>query len=138
MKKYPTTRVIGFLIVINAVILIASAGAVHAAEGFVPLSPAPTGSRLGNLYDSTSLSGFVNKIFAAAIAVGAILAVLRLGYAGYLYMMTDMWSTKGKAKEIIGDVVLGILLLLSIYLILRQINPQILNLDVLKSIPKTN
>lgn len=108
------------------------------AQGsFVPLSPAPAGSRLGQLYSSNSLTGFVNGLFTAAIAVGAILAVMRLAFAGYLYMTTDAWGQKGKAKEVIGDVILGLLLLLSIWLILRQINPEILNLDILRNIPKT-
>lgn len=101
---------------------------------FCPLSPAPGGSRLADLYSSESLSSFVNKIFVAALSVGAILAVLRLAFAGYLYMTTDAWGQKGKAKEVIGDVVLGLLLLLSIWLILRQINPQILDLDAFRYI----
>jgi undecaprenyl pyrophosphate phosphatase UppP len=111
---------------------------VAGAQTFVPLAPAPGGTMLGELYGTTSLAGFINKLFTIMIAVGAIVAVLRIAFAGYLYMATDAWHTKGKAKEIIGDVIIGILLLLSIWLILRQINPDLLNLDVLRNIPKTN
>ena len=57
-------------------------------------------------------------------------AVLRLVYAGYLYMGTDMWSSKKHATDVIRDTVLGLLILLAIYLVLYQINPQILNLNV--------
>ncbi len=106
---------------------------IAGAQTFVPLSPAPGGSRLGNLYGSTSLADFFNKVFVAMIAVGAILAVLRLAFAGYLYMTTDAFHQKSHAKQVIGDVILGLLLLLSIYLILRQINPQLLNLDVFRN-----
>jgi hypothetical protein len=59
------------------------------------------------------------------------MAVLRLTYAGYLYMVTDLWTTKGKAVEIIQSTVLGLFLLLAVYLILWQINPQILSLRIL-------
>lgn len=104
---------------------------------FVPLADTSSGP-LRDLYNSSAgggLAGYINGLFKFAIAIGAIVAVLRIAYAGYLYMgQSDMWSTKGKAKEIIGDVILGLLLLLSIYLILEQINPDILNLDALRSI----
>ncbi|MBI5457616.1 hypothetical protein HY971_02740 [Candidatus Kaiserbacteria bacterium] len=108
---------------------------VHAASDFVPLAQTPGGSKLGQLYSSQDFSGFINGLFKFAIAIGAIAAVLRLVYAGYLYMgQSDMWSHKGEAKTIIADVTLGLLLLLSIYLILYQINPDILTLKALRNI----
>lgn len=101
---------------------------------FVPLAPTPENSPLGQIYKSTDLSGFISGLFTAAISIGGILAVLRLSYAGYIYMTKDAWSSKISAKDIIGDTVLGLLLLLSIWLILHQINPNILKLDVLNSL----
>src|SRR3989344_3705742 len=114
---------------------------VHAqagcTNGFCPLAQTPPGSKLGQLYSTPDLAAFINGLFKFGIAIGAILAVLRLAYAGYLYMgQSDMWSSKGRAREVIKDVTLGLLLLLSIYLILFQINPNILKLkalDVLKN-----
>lgn len=109
--------------------------------GFVPLAQTPGGSKLDQLYSdsSGSLSNFINALFKFGIAIGAIIAVLRLAYAGYLYMgQSEMWSSKGKAKEVITDVTVGLLILLSIYLILFQINPDIVKLkalDVIKSAP---
>lgn len=100
---------------------------------FVPLADV-RGSRLEGIYASTDLASFINTLFTFAISVGAILAVLRLGWAGYLYMTTESWGSMSRAKEVIGDVVLGLVLLLSIWLILHQINPDILKLDILKNI----
>jgi hypothetical protein len=125
-----------YIILLNAIIF-GTVGLAHAQNGFVPLAPAPSGTRLGNLYDATSFADFINKLFNAALAVGAIAAVMRLAFAGYLYMTTDAFGQKSHAKSVIGDVILGLLLLLSIWLILRQINPQLLNLDVLKNVPKS-
>lgn len=106
----------------------------HAAD-FVPLAETPGGSKLGQLYTSGNFSDFINGLFKFAIAIGAIVAVLRLAYAGYLYMgQSDMWSHKGEAKKIIGEVTLGLLLLLGIYLILYQVNKDILTLDALRRI----
>jgi len=117
------------------------AAAVYAQEaplcdgkGFCALAVPPPSSKLGQLYGTNSLSGFLSSLFTAAISVGAILAVLRIGYAGYLYMTTDAWGSKTHAKEVIGDVVLGLLLLLGTWLILNQINPQILNLNALQNV----
>jgi hypothetical protein len=105
------------------------------ANGFIPLACVDQSGKLADIYQSPDLSTFINDIFKFAIGIGAIAAVLRLAYAGYLYMgQADMWSSKGKAKEIIGDTTLGLLLLLSIYLILYQINPDIVKLRVFDQI----
>ena len=70
-----------------------------------------------------------------ALSAGAILAVLRLGYAGWLYMgAADMWGSKQHAKDVIMDAVLGLLLLIGIWIVLNQINPNLLNLCVLQSL----
>lgn len=101
---------------------------------FVPLAKT-SGGPVSDLYNTGSLPDFINGLFRFAIIIGAIAAVLRIAYAGYLYMgQSDMWSHKGEAKAILGDVTLGLLLLLSIYIILYQINPDILNLDPLRNI----
>jgi hypothetical protein len=89
---------------------------------------------LQQLFGATDLAGFFNGFFKVAIVVGAMLAVIRLGYAGFVYMTTDSFGAKGDARQIIQDAVLGLLLLLSIWLILYQINPNLLNLDILRSV----
>jgi hypothetical protein len=105
------------------------------ATGFFQLAPTPSG-HLNQIYNTQGdLSTFINGLFKFALSIGAIAAVLRLAYAGYLYMgQADMWSHKGEAKKIIGDVTLGLLILLGIWLILNQINPDILKLNALRNI----
>jgi heme/copper-type cytochrome/quinol oxidase subunit 4 len=126
-------------VVAIAVILALLPFFVHAQAqgtgGFAPLVDLSQSGKLGTLYTSSSLSDFINGLFKFGIAIGAIGAVLRLAYAGYLYMgQSDMWSHKGQAKSIITDVTLGLLLLLGVYLILYQINPDIVNLKALNDI----
>ena len=105
---------------------------------FCPLANVK-GSKLETLYSGTGgLSGFISNIFTVALSAGAIIAVLRLSWAGYLYMTSDSWGDKGHAKEVIGDVVLGLLLLLGIWLILYQINPDILRVDFLGGLKQIN
>ncbi|QQG38023.1 MAG: hypothetical protein HYS26_00505 [Candidatus Kaiserbacteria bacterium] len=105
--------------------------------GFVPLAEFKDTTRLNDLYNTSDLGTFLNRLFFAAIAAGAILAVLRLAWAGFLYMSSDLWSKKEKAREDIRETFLGLFLLLGIWIILNQINPDILKLriDVLRPAP---
>ena len=128
-----------FAAILAAFAGLATAEIVYAANvtnTYVPLADIGSGSsNLSDLYSSNNLADYINKVFTFAIGLGAMAAVLRLAYAGYLYMgQSDMWSHKGQAKTIIGDVTLGLLLLLSIWIILNQINPDILQLNALKNI----
>lgn len=84
--------------------------------------------------DKADLATFVNAMFKAAIGIGAMLAVLQLARAGFLYMGSDMWHKKEQAKHYMSDAVVGLLILMAVWLVLNQINPQLLNLDVLKGI----
>lgn len=108
-----------------AFITLADYSGTNGSIGGVSLSG--SGAFNGNLAD------FFNLLFRSAIVIGAILAVLRLAYAGWMYMGSDVWSSKQRAKDAIWGVVLGLLLLLSVWLILKQINPEILNLNVLRA-----
>jgi hypothetical protein len=91
------------------------------------------GDALSNLFCSQNLSDLLNQVFQLSIVLGGILAMLRIGYAGWLYMgREDMWSSKTHAKEVFRDAIIGLLLLLAIWLILNQINPDILKLQILQ------
>jgi hypothetical protein len=108
-----------------------------ANPGFMSLGSQAPGSQttyLSNIFNpDNTLSAFFSVLFTSAIAIGAILAVMRLGYAGFLYMTSDVWSNKQRATSIIQETVLGLLLLLAVWIILYQINPDILTLDILRS-----
>ena len=64
-------------------------------------------------------------------SVGAVLAMFRIAYAGWLYMGSDIWSNKKKAIEIFQNAIIGLLLLLGVYLILYQIDRRILLLRIM-------
>jgi threonine/homoserine/homoserine lactone efflux protein len=92
------------------------------------------GDALSQLFCSVDLTTMLNSVFQLSITLGGVLAMLRIGYAGYLYMgREDMWSTKQHAKEVFRDAIIGLLILLAIWLILNQINPDILKLQFLQS-----
>ncbi len=109
---------------------------VLAQTGFVPLTKDADFAKIFGLSGASmgrngnDLGSFINGAFKISLSIGAILAVLRIAWAGWIYMSSDMSGEKSHAKEILGDVVIGLLLLLGAYLILYQINPQILNLNI--------
>lgn len=117
-------------------ILLLNPTPAHAADcpkgagGFVPLECFQDSAKLRDAYQTDQLGPFLQKLFVGAISLGAILAVLRLAWAGFMYMGSDMWGKKEHAKEIIRDTLLGLFLLLAIWLILNQINPEILKLKI--------
>ena len=134
-RRYLRIVIILFACTLPAAALAQNTDCTPGANGFVPLACVEQSPRLAGLYSSGDLASFVQKLFTFALVVGAIGGVLRLAYAGYLYMgQSDMWSHKGEARKIIGDVTLGLLLLLAIWLILYQINPDILSLRALQNI----
>ena len=101
------------------------------STAFCPLADVSGSLKLRELYNSdTDLVGYINSLFKVAISLGAIIAVIRLAIGGFMYMGGEMWRTKEAAKIIFKDVFLGLFLLLSIWIILSQINPQLLNLKI--------
>ena len=89
---------------------------------------------LSKVFCNANLQEMLNAAFQISIRLGAILAVLRIAYAGYLYMGSeDMWSTKTAAKEVFRNAVIGLLILLGVWLILHQIDPRILSLNIMQT-----
>lgn len=104
------------------------------SNGFCQLADTSQSPLLNQAYQSNGLANFLNALFKIAISVGAILAVLQITYAGFLYMSSEAFGEKSHAKEVIGNAVLGLLLLLSVYLILYQINPNLVSLKFLEEV----
>lgn len=106
---------------------------------FVAISPPgqSNDSLVAGLFGSNGsfdLGAMLNAAFIVAINVGAILAMMRIMWAGWLYMgAADMWSNKHHAKEVFQDAIIGLLILLAVWIILRTINPDILNVGSLGS-----
>jgi len=87
-------------------------------------------SPIGKLFNDTSLSfdGFMNAAFNIAIMVAVTIAIIQIMYGGFLYMTTEAAGEKSQAKALFWRTGQGLLLLLATWVILQQINPQILSL----------
>lgn len=119
------TSIVVFLALL-ALPLVASA-----AEKYVPLAQIPgLTDRVG---EAPSLVAYLNAIFFLTISVAALIAVVRIVVAGFKYMMTDAWGGKEEAVSTIKAVVIGLIVLLLTVVILRTINPNLLNLNILQT-----
>lgn len=78
---------------------------------------------------------YINQLYFLAISLAALLAVIKIIIAGVKYMLTDLGSSKADAKSDIWGALLGLLLIISAFLILTTINPNLANLDALSKAP---
>lgn len=103
-------------------------GQANAVPEYVPLAGIPFVTS-----GKPSLVAYLNAIFTLSIAIAAIVAVLRIVLAGFKYMIaTDGWANKEEAKGEIAAVITGLIVLLLSYIILQQINPQLVELRILQ------
>ena len=78
-----------------------------------------------------TLSGYFNQIYIVTIAVGAILAFIKIAMAGVQYSLTDIVTSKEDAKKSIKGALLGLAILLIPFIVLNTIYPGLTNLNVL-------
>lgn len=105
---------------------------VNTSTQFTPLTNLPG---LSDNIESRTLADYINVLYRIAIGLGAMIAVIKITYAGILYMGTDSFSSKETAKKEITSSLLGLLLMLSTVLILGLIYPKILIINVLDDLP---
>ncbi len=110
--------------------LLAPALAFADTTTFVPLSNIPIAG-LNSSGGSPNLTSFLQGVYTICIAIAVVLTVLQLVRAGITYMTAagSIGSTE-QAKHLISSSLLGLILVLSPYLVLSLINPCILSLSI--------
>lgn len=112
---------------------------------FVVLAPAHAGAVCPDTFQNIpfltkgdcSTETYVNALYQLAIALGAILVVLRLIWAGTQYMLSGLVTSKEKAKGEMKAAILGLIIILAAVTILNTINPQLTELKFLRSAKPT-
>jgi hypothetical protein len=100
-----------------------------AQSDYVPLS----GSGPESLFESNDterLDIFLNNLFEWGIAIALILAVLFIVLGSVEYMTTDAVFKKEEGIKKITAALAGLILALVSWVILNQINPNLLNMDI--------
>ena len=84
--------------------------------------------------------GYIDLLYATAISLAALLAVMKIVIAGAKYMFSDVITNKAEAKKDIQGALLGLLLILGAVILLNLINPQLtnttINIDRIQPTPK--
>lgn len=79
------------------------------------------------------LPDYINRVYFLTVTIGALYGVVKIAFAGVKYSMSDIITSKESAKEDIQGVLLGLAILLIPFIVLKEINPNLVNLDVLSS-----
>lgn len=74
--------------------------------------------------------GLVNRFYDIALGLGGVAALGVLIYGAILYSLSGAVSSQQEAKEWIWGAIWGLILLLSAFLILKTINPDLVGLSV--------
>jgi len=102
---------------------------VQAQTPYTLLEPLPgIGDETGTV---SGFGAYVSGAFKLAIGLATVLAVVQLSIAGFKYMTTEAFTGKSDAKKTIEDAFFGLILLLSAYLLLRTINPDLVSQDLI-------
>jgi hypothetical protein len=92
-------------------------------RNYVPLTPLPGLNQENN--KDLKLGEYLQIIFNWGISLSVILAILMIIFGGFEYMTIDSVYGKENGKEKVKGAVAGLILALSAWLILRTINPKI-------------
>lgn len=113
-------------------VLLITTPSVLLAQISTPLLQFPQGG-------TTSFDSYINWLYVFSISIAALLAVVKIIIAGFKYVLSDVVSSKGQAKDDIKGALLGLLLILGAYIILNTINPNLvrgtISLDAVTSAP---
>ena len=79
--------------------------------------------------ESGAFGAYINLIIKLVIGICAVLAVVMIVVGGFQYMTSELISSKEEGKERIRNALFGLLLALGTFLILQEINPNLLNIN---------
>ena len=101
------------------------------SENYTLLEPLPcvkgngVDCQEGKQIEQVNFSDYVRYLFNLLIAIAAVSAVFMIVWGGLQYMTSDSWSDKKGGREKATNAVLGLLLVLCSWLILRTIDPRL-------------
>ncbi len=116
-----------------AILLFVGTVAFAQERGYVPLVELP---QLDT--DNGGISGYFNRLYMFAVAIGAILAFIKISIAGVKWSMSDIVTDKSDARNDIKGALLGLAILLIPFIVLNTIYSGLTNLRVLDRAVQVN
>lgn len=83
-----------------------------------------------------STQQYIDALYVIAIVAASILVVFKLMWAGVQYMLSEVVTSKQKAKQDIQGALLGLLIILGAVTLLNTINPNLTNIDIFRNANK--
>ena len=125
-----TTMFIGVLS-INTTQLVNAEGSTYTL-----LEPLPKVTQSGqvSMEPIVSLSTYIQDAINLFIALSAVSAVFMIVWGGLEYMTTDSWKGKEDGIKKVKNAVIGLIMVLSTVLILKTVNPQLIEVAKIPSI----
>ncbi len=121
MRRFPTLLFLGIALFAPATLF--------AASGFEPLTSIT--SVPGAAPDTAvGFTAFLNVLYKITIGAAAVIAVFQILRAGLIYMMGDSITEKREAKHLIVMSIVGLVLVLSPYIVFSIIDPRILDMKL--------
>ncbi len=109
---------------------------------FTPIPPNPAvpipGVRFtpateeGGIISVPYLAQYISGIYRLSVGLGAILAAIMIVYGGFRYMLSASAPGVSDGKTIIQDAFIGLVVLLSSFLILKTINPRLVEMNPIR------
>jgi hypothetical protein len=138
MKKTKIQKILNLLI-IATIFFTANAYAVNAQTAqnmpdnsnveYTLLEPLPDLDKGANSTVSTiKFSDYVKYTFNLFVALSAAAAVFMIVLGGFQYITTDSWMGKNEGVKKVTNALLGLLLVLGSYLLLRTIDPRLVEI----------
>lgn len=102
-------------------------GLTAEAQTYVPMEPIP-GTHIMQQID---FPGYVDALYKFVIWTSGIAALLMINIGGFMYFTAAGNTSKlEKAKGVISDALLGLIAIMTAYLILYIINPDLVQIDL--------
>lgn len=96
-----------------------------AKTGYVSLSGI---NEIDEASTSKTLDGMVALFFSWGIGIAVVLSILYIVFGAIQYMTTDAIGQKSEGKQKITSAIIGLILALSSWLILHEINPKLVEI----------
>lgn len=114
------------LLAILSLLVLPTVALAGGSQGFVPLVGIP-GLDSAN---TPTFDDYIDALYALAISVAALIAVIQIVIGGAQYMMDDLITSKSAAKERIKNALIGLLIIIAAALILTTINSDLTRLEI--------
>lgn len=134
MRKVLKNGVLVFLVVFAVLSLMPiSTNAEGKDFVYTVLAPLPGTTNCGDVPNAkceTTLEKYLPGLFKLAVGLSAVAAVLFLVIGGFQYISSDAIQGKSAGKERIKNALISLVLIISAYVLLNTVNPNLLELNL--------